>query len=360
MTLVWRLRGWHYDIKLITRMPDGTQLTQIYKTFRVICNSAYNIRGRATRVYEAHVDDPDPDNHFISHTVVLKDSWIDVGRPKEGDTLAKLLEGATEEEKLLFLTVLQHGVVNIDGQDDSTEDLVLNGQTFFNPTEMAKKAQADPVIHPLFRRNEEVLLPTKPSDSNQPRRRAIPIRVFPLHHHSKSTSTTAISSSRSKKSQTSTGRQSRTSDALAHQTHRIVQKPIVYSPKVHYRIAFKEKGKSLMEMADVGKLRTIFVHRALRDITLGKNLLLFYSLFVHCERTALKHMAKRGYVHRDVSAGNIIIYNGRAKLADLEFAKEYGAGQSSYVRTVYVFSGLFMVSHLFFLCRALTASWRVR
>lgn len=45
-------------------------------------------------------------------------------------------------------------------------------------------------------------------------------------------------------------------------------------------------------------------------------------------------MAKRGYIHRDISAGNILIYNGRAKLADLEFAKEYGAGQSSYVRTV--------------------------
>ncbi len=28
------------------------------------------------------------------------------------------------------------------------------------------------------------------------------------------------------------------------------------------------------------------------------------------------------------------MYKGRAKLSDLEFAKEYGAGQSSYVRTV--------------------------
>lgn len=45
-------------------------------------------------------------------------------------------------------------------------------------------------------------------------------------------------------------------------------------------------------------------------------------------------MAKRGYIHRDVSAGNIILYQNRAKLADLEFAKEYGIGQSSYVRMV--------------------------
>ena len=45
-------------------------------------------------------------------------------------------------------------------------------------------------------------------------------------------------------------------------------------------------------------------------------------------------MAKRGYVHRDVSAGNVIMWNGHAKLADLEFAKVYGSGQTSYVRTV--------------------------
>ena len=45
-------------------------------------------------------------------------------------------------------------------------------------------------------------------------------------------------------------------------------------------------------------------------------------------------MAKRGYVHRDVSAGNILMVDGRAKLADLEFTKLYGTGQTSYVRTV--------------------------
>ena len=31
-------------------------------------------------------------------------------------------------------------------------------------------------------------------------------------------------------------------------------------------------------------------------------------------------------MHRDISPGNIIIYKGRAKLSDFEFAKQYGSG----------------------------------
>ena len=43
---------------------------------------------------------------------------------------------------------------------------------------------------------------------------------------------------------------------------------------------------------------------------------------------------RKGYVHRDISPGNIIFYEGRAKLSDLEFAKKYMSGALSDVRTV--------------------------
>jgi serine/threonine protein kinase len=49
---------------------------------------------------------------------------------------------------------------------------------------------------------------------------------------------------------------------------------------------------------------------------------------------ALAFLAKKGYVHRDISPGNIIIYEGRAKLSDLEFAKQYESGTSNNIRTV--------------------------
>ena len=49
---------------------------------------------------------------------------------------------------------------------------------------------------------------------------------------------------------------------------------------------------------------------------------------------ALAFLTKKGFVHRDISPGNIIIYEGRAKLSDLEFAKQYESGASNHIRTV--------------------------
>lgn len=45
-------------------------------------------------------------------------------------------------------------------------------------------------------------------------------------------------------------------------------------------------------------------------------------------------MWKKQYVHRDVSAANIVIYKNRARLIDLEFAKKFGTPASSAFRTV--------------------------
>ena len=42
---------------------------------------------------------------------------------------------------------------------------------------------------------------------------------------------------------------------------------------------------------------------------------------------ALAFLTKRGYVHRDVNPGSIIIYEGRAKLSNFEFAKQYEGAQ---------------------------------
>ena len=49
---------------------------------------------------------------------------------------------------------------------------------------------------------------------------------------------------------------------------------------------------------------------------------------------ALSFLTKKGYVHRDISPGNIIFYNGHAKLCDLEFAKQFESGASNHIRTV--------------------------
>ncbi|KAF8813209.1 hypothetical protein BYT27DRAFT_7181632 [Phlegmacium glaucopus] len=92
--------------------------------------------------------------------------------------------------------------------------------------------------------------------------------------------------------------------------------PRVYGPKAHYRIVFKERGMSLHSLSRLRQIKLPIVMQAMHDVL-----------------KALAFLTKRGYVHRDISPGNIIIYNGRAKLSDLEFAKEYGSGTSNNIRT---------------------------
>lgn len=49
---------------------------------------------------------------------------------------------------------------------------------------------------------------------------------------------------------------------------------------------------------------------------------------------ALRIMHQHGYIHWDVSTGNIISYNGYGRLADLEYAKEISTGGAHEIRMV--------------------------
>ena len=80
-----------------------------------------NLRGWATRVYEAY-DVENPDSR-----VVIKDSWVNADRPKERDTLNKILDDASNDERAILHFSFM-GVVEIDGREDLTKDL-LNGYT---------------------------------------------------------------------------------------------------------------------------------------------------------------------------------------------------------------------------------------
>ncbi|KAF8579528.1 hypothetical protein K439DRAFT_1359391 [Ramaria rubella] len=81
--------------------------------------------------------------------------------------------------------------------------------------------------------------------------------------------------------------------------------------RVHYRIVFAELGQSVHEIRN---LRTTF--QVLEDAT-----------------RALMLMHKYDFVHRDVSAGNILSVDGRGVLADLEYAKRLSDNTQHDVRT---------------------------
>jgi hypothetical protein len=121
MELFWKRDKWNYQITVKGKDNHQNVVTKVYKTIDIIADMSSNLRGRATRVYEAYeVGNP-------GSKVVIKDSWVDVNRPKEGDTLSEILDDASDDEKAMFLTVLIHGVVTIDGREDLTRDLLMNG-----------------------------------------------------------------------------------------------------------------------------------------------------------------------------------------------------------------------------------------
>ncbi|KJA27907.1 hypothetical protein HYPSUDRAFT_884875 [Hypholoma sublateritium FD-334 SS-4] len=60
------------------------------------------------------------------------------------------LKGAEPQEQEHFATLFQHGVEQINGMHDSTQDLILNGQAFFNVYK-EEKPKLDKVLYSLFR-----------------------------------------------------------------------------------------------------------------------------------------------------------------------------------------------------------------
>ncbi|KAJ7604115.1 hypothetical protein DFH06DRAFT_1487807 [Mycena polygramma] len=70
-----------------------------------------------------------------------------------------------------------------------------------------------------------------------------------------------------------------------------------HTPRKHYRIVFKELGVSLDRLQSMSE-----IFKALADAT-----------------RALSLLHRLGLVHRDVSAGNILLYNGMGRLTDLEY-----------------------------------------
>ena len=110
MELFWTPDKWNYQITVKGRDNQENVVTKVYKNIDIIADRSSNLRGRATRVYEVYeVGNP-------GSIVVIKDSWVDIDRDKEGDTLKELLKDASDDEKAMFLTVLIHGVVKKIGR----------------------------------------------------------------------------------------------------------------------------------------------------------------------------------------------------------------------------------------------------
>ncbi|KAI0086004.1 hypothetical protein BDY19DRAFT_996190 [Irpex rosettiformis] len=85
-----------------------------------------------------------------------------------------------------------------------------------------------------------------------------------------------------------------------------IPRVVVLDDKSHHRIIFKEKGVTIEHLTTV----SLVLHAAMQALN------------------ALATMHKSGWVHRDISSGNILIVGGVVKISDLEYAKNMNDNSS--------------------------------
>ena len=302
MELFWTPNKWNYQITVKGRDNQENVVTKVYRTIDIIADMSSNLRGRATRVYEAYeVEHP-------GSIVVIKDSWVDIDSDKEGDTLKELLKDASDDEKSMFLTVLIHGVVEIDGKEDLTRDL-LDGYLVSTdpPTSDDERGNSGDDDDELF-----VELMAEVDISNHGG-----VEEVKRDEHIYEASIFEIL----RTSKPGSEMESLVTSPDVSTPKNTKQSPRVYSPKAHYRIVFKERGQSLYSMSCLGQIKLPLVVQVMGDILEGRFYLpvLVLMNFYNTLLLALAFLSQKGYVHRDISPGNIIFYEGRAKLSDLEF-----------------------------------------
>ena len=189
--------------------------------------------------------------------MVIKDSWVDVNRPKEGDTLSETLDDASDDEKAMFLTVLIHGVVTIDGREDLTQDLLLNGYLVSTDDDSPKSNNRGDSIDAL---DELRKIVANVAIAGHVRAK----NTAQGDHICKASIFEVLRTSKpgSQPSTLITSPDVSTSDKEKRQ-------PRVYGPKAHYSIVFEERGQSLHSMSCQRQIKLPLVVQAMHDILKG-------------------------------------------------------------------------------------------
>jgi hypothetical protein len=261
MELFWKRNKWNYQFTVEGRDNHQNVVTKVYRTVNDIADMSSNLRGRATRVYEAY------EVGNKSTRVVIKDSWVDANRPKEGDTLSEILDESSDEEKAMFLTVLIHGVVTIDGREDLTQDRIMNGYVVSNddsPKANIKSGNnsSDDLVDEL----EEWLADFGIADLGS-------VGDATQSDHIYKASIFEVLRPSKPDSQSDSQPESLVTSPDVSTSRHTVRAPRVYGPKAHYRIVFKERGQSLHSMSCTRQIKLHHVVQAMHDILEGSVIL---------------------------------------------------------------------------------------
>ncbi|GJE94443.1 hypothetical protein PsYK624_106130 [Phanerochaete sordida] len=252
-----------YDITVDDTLFPGTGKSRVYRTSKLLSNvGTFAVRGRATRVWKAKLL---KDGQLVGDDVAIRDNWIDADRPREADVINQILDDVPPD------------VPNADNPDPEYSKNTLRDHM------LTVLASGDVVV-----------------DDHLDRTQPAPLTF---------TSFTIRQEDKSEKAQSR-----RTKDKAALQEelknhHEEVDDMMPIPPhhseqyhvKVHHRIVYKEVCIPLHEVK-----------------TLDEAL---YTILQAADALEIVHSA--GWVHRDISGGNILLYGEHVKLSDFEYAKKF-------------------------------------
>ncbi|KAF8870936.1 hypothetical protein CPB85DRAFT_1423462 [Mucidula mucida] len=282
------LEGLGYD-PTVTRLRDAKDDVQyrftvgdkVYQTVRCIDeSSALDIITRATRVWA--VQELDAYNQPLGKTEVLKDVWLYFDAKSEEDISKRDFQSArgfgqnwrfgvpmAEDAKQYFMTIVKDIAVQVNDQDDTT------------------LAPPDGAVEYCY----------TPLPQNAPAKEA-------TVKGSRGKTAEAKAKAKGKgKAAANTG--VRKASAKPQATAPLAKDSPVYphTRRTHRRIVFAEECQTLYTMKNYG------------DFALGLAQLVY----------GLDYMRLAGFIHRDISPGNCLMYmeERHIKISDLEYARRY-------------------------------------
>ena len=260
----------------------------VYRTVKILVDfGADALTGRGTRIFKAY--DTKKSSPTEDDYVAIKDAWRDHDRLREDEILGTIFVAIAEsnnpdeveDARKYFLTVLQAEDVKIDDKTDDTLKMFHDCQVPDDCPWWDVSPEKDPSRRSHF-----------PSAGHIP--------TAPL--------------------------------IRAHRNIEVGNINICH--KIHFRVVFAELGTPIFDLKLLGDVLETLEH-ALKG--LPSLFFLFYSPFTDsCAGLRFMHLA--GWVHRDISAGNVLRCGRQGKIVDLEYAKALDStGESHDVRTVSLF-----------------------
>ncbi|KAF8557267.1 hypothetical protein OG21DRAFT_1520545 [Imleria badia] len=244
----------------------------VYRTVKILADfGADALKGRGTRVFKAYDIQRSPPTE--GDYVVIKDSWRDHDRLREDQIIEKVFED----------------IAKCNPDDPGA---VIEAKKYFLTVLRAEDIMIDDKIDNTLRLFHDIDMPP-----DCPRHKVSPEKEPSLRLHVSSTGHVPLVPLQE--------------EILACQNIPTVKVGDIYH-KIHFRVVFAELGEPIFNLETLGDVLETLEH-ALKGLQL---------------------MHGAGWVHRDISAGNVLRCGRQGKIVDLEYAKALNSsGENHDVRT---------------------------